>query len=65
MSSIGVLRVARKVDRVATEVTTINGSTLAMLGDATETRRIDEIPVGDRTVAEQHHIEKVNPEETP
>jgi len=66
ISAAGVLVVSRRtkdigatVAKVADEVTTLNGSTLAMLGDAGETRRIDAIPTGDRTAAEIEHVATV------
>lgn len=56
----------RSLNQVAHEITTLNGSTLAMLGDATESRRISHIPEGDRTTAEQAHVDRIpDPPEDP
>ena len=44
------------VEAVKREVTTMNAQTLAQLSDANETRRIDKIPVGERTMGEKHHL---------
>lgn len=52
-------RVQVTVAKVADEVTTLNGSTLAMLGDADESRRIASIPIDDRTPGEQLHVDTV------
>lgn len=39
------------------QVTTINGRSLAQLGDATESRRIEALPHKDRTEADEEHLE--------
>jgi hypothetical protein len=46
-----------KLDSVAEEVTTINGNTLAQLGDAGEGRRAQAIPKARRTDREQHAVD--------
>lgn len=43
------------------EVTTSNGSSVAQLVDAQETRRVESIPPADRTVAEFVHMVVVPP----
>lgn len=50
-----------KVEDVHTEVKTANSLSLAQLADADETRRIDDIPLKDRTVGENAHQAEVNP----
>lgn len=59
MAALRVARVETKVDHVHSEVQTINGRSLAQLADAGETRRIEGIPVADRTDQEQHHVDVV------
>lgn len=51
-------RVEKGVHEVHKEVTTLNGQTIAMLADATESRRIDLIPEEERTPTEVGHIEE-------
>jgi hypothetical protein len=41
------------------EVKTINAQSIAQLADATETRRIEEIPVIDRSKMERSHMRSV------
>lgn len=48
-----------KIDEVHTEIKTANGLTLAQLGDAVETRRIDKIPVAKQTSGEKTHVAEV------
>lgn len=48
-----------KIDEVHTEIKTANGLTLAQLGDNTETRRIDKIPVSKQTDEEKTHVAEV------
>lgn len=64
VTSLGILAStllnARRIKEVKHEVKTANSLTLAQLGDATETRRIDEIPPGDRTSDEKEHIDTVD-----
>lgn len=51
-----VAAVAGQVADVHTEVKTANALTIAQLADADETRRIEQIPPGDRTAEEDEHI---------
>lgn len=51
-----------KIDEVHEEVKTGNSQTLAQLADAVETRRIDEIPVKDRTTLEKSHVRDIGGE---
>lgn len=42
---------------IQTQVTTINGRTLAQLSDANESRRIEALPKVERTEADDEHLE--------
>lgn len=46
----------QKLKRVHNEVQTANGLTMAQLSDASETRRINREPIGERTPAEIRHL---------
>lgn len=59
IAAIGTIINARKITAVKAEVTTGNSQTLAKLADATESRRIDEIPQADRTPLEISHLRDV------
>ena len=52
---VAVITVLR-VGAVKNEVKTMNELTLGQLGEATETRRIDEIPADERTARESRHV---------
>ncbi len=53
----GQSKIAAKVDDVHHEVTTLNGKTIAVIADEGETRRIENIPEDDRSVADQAHLD--------
>ena len=55
VAAFGTIINAFKINGVKTEVKTANSQTLAQLADNTETRRIDKIPVADRTLLEKSH----------
>ncbi len=57
ITSRGQHRTHVKLDNVAEEVTTINGNTLAQLGDAGEGRRSQAIPKARRTSKEQSAVD--------
>lgn len=66
--AFATLRNGKKVEAVHViaadvqhQVTTINGRTLAQLGDAIETRRVEAIPPADRTAQEDEHVAVVPP----
>lgn len=59
ITALGTLKNRDQIAVVRKEVTTMNGQTLAMLADANETRRVDDIPVADRTDMEADHIASV------
>lgn len=70
VSVITVLRLPARVEaiekgvqRVGHELATLNGSTVGQLADADETRRVEAIPVKDRTPGEAEHIAIVPPPE--
>lgn len=48
-------------NHVDEQVTAINGKSLAQLGDAQETRRIEDIPEANRTAEEKLHVAVVPP----
>ena len=52
-------KIDAKTKEVLTEVKTANNKTLAQLADAVETRRIDAVPEGERTVSDQEHLESM------
>lgn len=47
----------QKVDAVKKEVTTMNAQSMAVLADKAETRRIDRVPLSERTAADLGHLE--------
>jgi len=53
---IALITVVR-AGQIKAEVKTMNEMTLGQLGEATETRRIDDIPVAERTPRETRHID--------
>jgi len=53
------LQTVSKVAEVKAEVKTANALKLGELADAAETRRVDDIPVAERTEAEQIHIDLI------
>lgn len=64
---VTAFRTNRKVDAVGVaveavhkEVKTINAQSIAQLADATETRRIAEVQIEDRTELEKSHMRSVN-----
>lgn len=59
IAAVGSFVNGRKIDKVNTEVKTANSLSLAQLGDATESRRISDIPVKDRTDLEKAHVADV------
>lgn len=46
----------RRTGKIQHEVKTMNEMTLGQLGEASETRRIEGIPEGDRTAREDRHM---------
>ena len=62
--SIVTIIAALKTKDIQKQVTTINGRTLAQLGDATESRRIHDLPVEEWSEADIEHLQVVpNPDE--
>lgn len=51
----------RRIKEVHEEVRTANNLKLGEFADDAETRRVEKIPEGQRTAAEQTHIETVPP----
>lgn len=47
---------SRQVAAVKMEITTGNAQTMAQLADRAETRRIDKVPLRDRTMADEAHM---------
>lgn len=54
----GIITVIR-TGRIHQEVKTMNELTIGQLGEANETRRIEQIPPGDRTAREDRHMHTV------
>lgn len=52
---IGIITAWRS-GQIKKEVTTINGRSLAQLGDATETRRIERLPLSLVTAEDEEHL---------
>jgi len=69
MVSVGTAVLAFRTNKVVNEVklqvTTSNGSSVAELADARETRRVSSIPPLERTVAEYVHLAVVPPVSDP
>lgn len=53
----------RKVEAVHKEVKTMNAQTIGELVDNTETRRVEDIPMEDRTWKERDHMHSVEKQE--
>jgi len=60
-TAVKASQIETKVDEVHAEVKTANALKLGEMADATETRRVEEIPEKDRTEAEQAHFDLVPP----
>jgi hypothetical protein len=59
VTSVGTVINGRRIKDVKHEVKTGNSQTLAQLADARESRRIDEIPLKDRTKIEKSHVKEM------
>lgn len=57
-----IVRVNRTVNLVHHEVKTMNAQSIAEIADADETRRIEAIPLDDRTKIERSHMRSVEHE---
>lgn len=53
--AIGTVINGRRISQVKQEVKTGNSQSLAQLADATESRRVDKIPIKKRTAVEAAH----------
>lgn len=63
--SIITIIAALKTKEIQKQVTTINGRTLAQLGDAIETRRIEALPKDEITDADIEHLNQAPDPDAP
>ena len=62
VTAIFSLYASRALKGVKNEVRTLNESTMGQLAAAGETRRIEDIPLDERTAKEQRHMQSAPPQ---